>query len=82
VGRASAITLTVVCGLVGFVLLTTAPNNTLVIVGIVLLALAMLVAILVTLRLGWRSLPDRERESRAREIFEQTGSWPDDPSDA
>jgi hypothetical protein len=76
VGRASAIALTVVCGLAGFVLLTTAPNGTLVVVGIVLLALALIVGILFTLRLGWRSFPDREREARAREIFEETGSWP------
>ena len=74
--RATAIALTAVCGLAGFVLLTAHPNGALVIVGVVLLVAALLAAVSVTLRLGRRSQPDREREARAREVFEQTGRWP------
>lgn len=76
--RATAYSLTAIGGLAGFVLLTAAPSSALVIVGIALLGCSLFSAIAFTLRLGHRSLPDREREARAREIFEQTGRWPGD----
>jgi hypothetical protein len=76
VRRATAYGLSFVCGLVGFVLLTADPSGGLVIVGVVLLALALTSAIAFTLRVGRRSQPDREREARARDVFDQTGEWP------
>jgi hypothetical protein len=71
-----AFTATAVVALAGFVLLTAAPSPGLVVVGIVLLAGALLVAVIFIVRLGRRSLGDREHEARAREVFDQTGSWP------
>jgi hypothetical protein len=77
-GRASAIALTAVAGLAGFVLLTAHPDGALVIVGVVLLALSLLAGVAFTLRLEGRSLSDRKREARAREVFERTGRWPNE----
>ena len=74
--RATAYALSFVCGLVGFVLLTADPSGGLGIVGVVLLVVALVSAIAFTLRVGRRSQPDREREARAREVFDQTGEWP------
>ena len=64
----------------GFVILQAAGHSTaLAVVGAVLLFAALLAAIgAIILRLGPQSRPDREREARAREIFEATGRWPDE----
>lgn len=45
--------------------------------GAILLVGELVVLIgLIVLRLGPQSQPDREREARAREVFERTGEWP------
>ena len=45
--------------------------------GAILLIGELVVLIgLIVLRLGPQSQPDREREARAREVFERTGEWP------
>lgn len=66
-----------IAGLAGFVLLAVPDGGTAEIVGTVLLA-GMLIAVIgfIVARLGPQSQPEREREARAREEFERTGSWP------
>ena len=64
-------------GLAGFVLLAVPGSGTQEIIGTILLA-GMLIAVIGVIvgRLGPQSQPEREREARAREEFDRTGSWP------
>ena len=68
-----------VAGLAGFILLAIPGSGAQQLVGTVLLA-AMLVAVIAVIvaRLGPQSQPEREREERARQEFDRTGSWPAD----
>jgi hypothetical protein len=64
-------------GLAGFVILTIHGSDLLEVTGGVLLGgVLLVVAALITLRLGPQSQPDREREALAREEFARTGEWP------
>lgn len=71
------IAVTAVAGLAGFVLLAIPGGGTQEIIGTILLA-GMLIAVIgvIVVRLGPQSQPEREREARAREEFDRTGSWP------
>jgi hypothetical protein len=49
--------------------------------GVALIGCAVMVVLLnLFLRLGWRDQRDRQREEEAREEFDRTGHWPDDPA--
>ena len=64
-------------GLAGFVILAIHGSDVLEVTGGVLLGgVLLVVAALITLRLGPQSQPDREREALAREEFARTGEWP------
>ena len=64
-------------GLAGFVILALHGSDVLEVIGGLLLGGVLLVLVgLIVLRLGPQSLPDREREARAREEFDRTGEWP------
>jgi hypothetical protein len=66
-------------GFAGFVVLSTNPGTLLAVIGAVLLGAALITALLVImLRLGPSSAPDREREEHAREQYDVTGAWPDE----
>jgi hypothetical protein len=79
VHRRTLAAITVVCGVAGFVLLQLPGSSTLQAVGALLLlgALFAVIGVVVGL-LGPQSGNDRDREARAREEFERTGSWPAD----
>jgi hypothetical protein len=75
--RGAWVALLSLAGLGGFVILALHGSDPLEALGGVLLGGALLVLVgLILLRLGPESLPDREREARARDEFERTGEWP------
>lgn len=80
--RASLLLPAALC-VAGFAILQAAGHSTLLaVLGGVLLFAALLAAIgAIILRLGPQSRPDREREARAREIFEASGRWPEEEDD-
>jgi hypothetical protein len=75
--RALKIGVPTACGIAGFLILEAHTSDAVAVVGGVLLGGALVAALVVIIvRLGPRSQPDRAREARAREEFERTGRWP------
>ena len=60
----------------GFAVLEARTHGVVAIIGVVLMGLGLFGVVIALFALTLTSGPDRDREERAREEFDQTGRWP------
>lgn len=62
----------------GFLVLEARTHGILAIIGVLLMGFGLFGVVIALFALTLTSQPEREREERAREVFDRTGRWPGD----